>query len=80
MKKHGKDFLTKPRIHISTKHTEWVHKSRFQIAIDYKTWDFTLSILGFINGLLPILPGSPVLVADLEYNYIKRYYIKRKWW
>ncbi len=81
MKKYRKDFLTKPRLLFGKKHKEWIWKSRFQFDIDWKTKKFSLSILGFINGLLPILPGHPVLVAEVENKReILRYYIKRRWW
>ena len=47
---------------------------------------WTLSMIGWLNGLLPLLPGSPVLVMHVPSNLDTskgtewQLSFKRKWW
>jgi len=41
-----------------------------------------MTVLGFINGLLSLLPGHPILFAKMndETGKIMGYGIKKRWW
>ena len=80
MRKYRQDFLTK--IRYRSKNKDWAEKCIWQVGTDKKNREHTLSLLGIINGLLPLLPFSPVLVVDFdeETKEILRYRIAKKWW
>lgn len=80
MSKFRYTFLTK--IRYRTRNKDRVEKCIWQFGKDKETGEYTLSLLGVINGLLPLLPFSPVLVVsfDEETKKIKKWWIAKKWW
>lgn len=70
---------------IRTKDEGWAERSIFQFKPDgeYGVADeYIVTVLGFINGLLPLLPFHPVLVKkiDDETDEVVGFGIRKKWW
>lgn len=63
MARYGRSFLTKPRIR--TGNVEWADKSRMQFAEGSCSTEWTVSILGWINGC-PILSKYWRLACTVE--------------
>jgi len=78
--KHLKRFLTK--VIVRTKNEEWANKSIFQFKAGDQEGEYVSTVLGVINGPLPLLPGHPVLVmkVDDESQELVGLTIKKRWW
>jgi len=59
---------------------EYANKSIFQFMSTQHGYETT--VLGIINGILPLLPGHPVLVkkTDLNTGAVVGFGICKKWW
>lgn len=74
-------YLRKPRWFTSDKLK--AEYSIFQWSQLKNQEGYSLSLLGTINGLLPKLPGNPVLVTEVDEKTKKptgKLYFKKKWW